>query len=62
MNPSISEALLTTLGENFLHISEAAEVGVLSEAMISRLMEQKKEVIASVHACKDLAAEEVVKK
>ena len=44
MNPSISEALLTTLGENFLHISEAAEVGVLSKAMISRLMEQKKEV------------------
>ena len=44
MNPSISDALLTTLGNNFLDISKATEVGVLSEAMISRLMEEKKEV------------------
>lgn len=32
------------------------------EKNLNEAMEQKKEVIASVHACKDLAAEEVVKK
>ena len=42
MNPSISEALFTTLGNNFLDISKATELGMLSEAMICRLMEEKK--------------------
>ena len=44
MNPSISEALFTTLGKNFLHISKATELGMLSEAMICQLMEEKKDL------------------
>ena len=41
---SVGETLLTHLGENFIKISEMAEVGELSEVMITRLLEEKKEV------------------
>ena len=40
---SVGETLLSHLGQNFLNISSAVEVGELSEAMISRLLEEQKE-------------------
>ena len=40
---SVGETLLSHLGQNFLSISSAVEVGELSEAMISRLLEEQKE-------------------
>merc|ERR1711981_1096390 len=40
---SVGEALLTLLGSYFTKISEMAEVGELTEAMIIRLLEEKNE-------------------
>ena len=39
---TVGETLLTHLGENFIEISEVAEIGELSEAMITRLLQEKK--------------------
>ena len=41
---SVGETLLSHLRKNFAQISELAEVGDLSEAMITRLLQEEKEV------------------